>query len=272
MATARHALRQRREQQGLTQEGAAFALRVAVSTYRSWERGEKTPRVGYRPRLAKLLDVSLTQVDTYLSSNGDTAAPNGHAVPAWLGHLASIEQGASQICCFEPVVVHGLLQTAEYAAAVERFDPVPRTEEGVARRVDLRVARQRVLTREPDPLDLSVVLDESVLYRVAGGREVMGAQLDHLTEMAERPNVDLRVLPLDAGVFSAAFGAFKLLSSPGASDPYMACVEDRAGPHYLDRQPEVEAHVLLFNYLSDVALPPAESVDAIRSIAKEKYQ
>lgn len=271
MASARHALRKRREQRGLTQETAASELRVAVSTFRSWERGEKTPRVGYRPRLARLLDISLAEVDAYLDDTR-AAVPNGHAVPTWLGHLASLEQAAARIWAFEPVVVHGLLQTSAYAGAVERVGPGAGPEDEITRRVESRIARQAVLDREPDPLDLSVVLDESVLHRRAGDDDVMGDQLEHLADVALRPNVDLRVLPLTAGVFGAAFGAFQVLTSPGADAPYMACVEDRAGPHYLDRSQEIEAHATLFQYLSEVALPPADSVELLRSVAKEKYR
>lgn len=272
MSGPRHKLRQRREERGLTQESAAFRLDVAVSTYRSWEQGVKTPRVGFRPRLAKLLDVSLGEVNVYLGGNG-AAAPNGHAVPTWLTHYASLEQAASSVATFEPVVVPGLLQTAAYATAVERVGPTPRPpDDEIAQRVDTRIARQRVLDREPEPLKLSVVLDESVLHRVAGDRDVMRQQLNHLAQMADRPNVEIRILPLDAGVFSAAFGAFQVLAAPGASGPYMACVEDRAGPHYLDRPQEIDAHATLFGYLSDVALPPAPSVDLLRSTSKEMYE
>lgn len=267
--TARHALRQRREQQGLTQETAAFRLDVAVSTYQSWERGLKTPRVGFRPRLAKLFQVSLAEVDAYLDGNGATTL-NGHTVPAWLGHLASLEQAAAHLWAFETTTVQGLLQTADYAFAIERADAVAKSEEGIARRVQTRMARQSVLTREPDPLTLALVLDEAILHRVAGNAEIMAAQLDHLADMAEQPNIDLQVLPLDAGVF--VFGSFTLLASPDSEGPFMAITEDRAGPQYHDRPHEIEVHASLFEYLSDVALPSAESIDLLRSVSKEKYQ
>lgn len=271
MASARHALRKRREQRGLTQEHAASQLRVAVSTFRSWERGEKMPRVGYRPRLARLLDITLAEVDAYLDDSR-AAVPEGRAAPTWLGRLASLEQASARIWAFEPVVVHGLLQTPAYAAAVERVGPATGPEDEITRRVHGRIARQAVLDRRPDPLDLSVVLDESVLHRVAGDRDVMRDQLDHLTDTARRPNVDLRIVPLTAGVFGAAFGAFQVLTSPGAAAPYMVCVEDRAGPHHLDGAREIEAHATLFQYLSEVALPPADSVELLRSVSKEKYR
>jgi hypothetical protein len=233
---------------------------VAVASVAHWEQGRSTPLARHRRPLAEHLGVSLAELEALL--DGDVS-PNGHQVPAWLGHLASLEQAAAQLWAFEATTIHGLCQTAGYATAVERADAVPKSDEAITRRVESRIARQAVLDRRPDPLELWVILDESTLQRVAGDSEVMGAQLDHLADLAERPNVTLQVLPFAAGVF--AFGSFTLFTTEGTDAPYMACVEDRAGPHYLDRPHELEAHTTLFRYLSGVALSPAETLDLIHA-------
>jgi DNA-binding XRE family transcriptional regulator len=270
VAMTRDALRQRRRQQEFTQETMAFALGVSPTTYRDWERGIAMPRAGFRPRLARELDVSLAEVARLLEGDERLAVPGGLAVPAWLGHFAALEQGAARLWSYEPVAVPGLLQTPEYTAALQHGDPADLSEADVARRVEARRARQNVVFRERDPLILSVVLDESVLHRVAGDRTVMRGQLDHLVVTASLPNVTIRVLPLHAGVFSAAWGSFTVITSPGSTDPYMACVEDRVGMHYLDRPNEVEEHVALYEHLSAVALSPTESLTLINA-AKESY-
>jgi transcriptional regulator with XRE-family HTH domain len=273
MAMARHRLKARREQQGLTQEQLALSIGVATSTYREWERGLSTPRVGFRPRLAAQLDVSLVEIDGYLNENGSSVAPpNRQAVPTWLTLYASLEQGASHLWTFQPMTVHALLQTPAYARAVEQVGPRPTTDEAVTRRVELRLARQGVLTRAPDPLQLSVVLDESVLLRVTGGPTVMAEQLAHLVAMARHPNIELRLLPLDAGVHAASFGAFTLLASPGAVMAQMACVTDRTGVRYLEGAHAVDAHVEVFDHLCDHSLSHSDSVEVIRTTAKERYQ
>jgi hypothetical protein len=248
--------------------------------------------------LALQLDLTLAELAHLID---DEIELNSHEVPGWLGHLASLEQAAARICAFETVGVHGLLQIRDYATAVERAEqgaedmlgagapavPLPCTgpvpvasgsamaagpgvNDAIARRVEGRIARQRVLERRPDPLRLDVILDESVLYRMAGDRTVMAEQLDHLVEAAARPNVDLRVLTFGSGMF--AFGSFTLISSPGATAPYMAITEDRGGPHYMDRTTELEAHTALYARLSEVALDPAESIDHITAAAKEHYR
>jgi hypothetical protein len=190
------------------------------------------------------------------------------AVPSWLGTYAALEQGASEIWTFEPMAVPGLLQTAEYAAALQDGEIIRPTGGEVNRYVSHRMARQAVVTREDEPLRLAAVIDESVLLRPAGGPATMAGQLDRLVDLAGRPNVDLRVLPLDAGVFAAAFGSFTVLSS---DVPYMVCVLDRAGPHYLDRTHEVDAHIDLFRHLQRVALSTTGSVELIRHVSRERY-
>ena len=95
--------------------------------------------------------------------------------------------------------VPGLLQTRDYARAVHSAhqQAILKRPGVFDRRVAVRMIRQDVLTVRTPPLELSVVLDESVLLRKVGSREVMAGQLRHLAEMARLPNVDLRILPLE---------------------------------------------------------------------------
>lgn len=271
MALGRQALRQRREQQGWSQESIAAALGVATSTYRSWETGETNPRVGFRPRLAGKLEVSLAELGHMLNGKGRDAIPDSQQVVEWLTMYASFEQGAAQLCAFEPMTFHALLQRRDYAVAVEQTG-LAISDDDVAQRVEVRMARQGVLERQPDPLDLHVVLDESILHRVTGGRSVMAAQLEHAADLAEQPNVTVQILPLDPGVHAAAFGAFTVLTSLGAWAPHMACAIDRTGFRYHESRTAVDAHAALFEHLCAAAMSPADSIDTIRHIAKERFQ
>jgi transcriptional regulator with XRE-family HTH domain len=270
MAARRDGLRQRREELGFTQEELAIKLGVATTTYRGWELGHFTPRVGHRPRMARVLGVTSATVAMWFDEDR-VDAPNGLEVPEWLGHLATLEQGAARILTYEPIVVPGLLQTEAYAMAVERAGPG--REEDVIPRVRARIARQAVLFRNESPLELSVLLDEAVLYRTAGDHAVMASQLTHLVKVSfELPSLELRVLPLTAEAFNAAWGSFLILASPGASGPYMACTVDGFGVRYLDRPGEVAAHCAIFEQLSAVALSPADSRDLIATALQERYR
>lgn len=256
---------ERREQLGLTQAEVAAAIGRDVGTVRRYELGLSTPRAGDRRPLAEVLQWSPAQLAYALA---DEPVPvNGHHVPGWLGHLASLEQAAGRLCAYEAIAVHGLCQTPDYAMAIERAYERPRTEESIAKRVQDRIARQAVLERRPEPLDLALVLDESALRRVAGNDETMADQLDHLVDVAQRPNVEVRVLPFGAGVFP--FGSFALLTGPGATTPYMCITEDRWGPHYRGHADELDTHTALFDRLVDAALSPADTVDLLTTATKE---
>ena len=245
----------------MSQEEVAQLTGVSTTAYRNWEAGGKM-RIGRRGRLAKALKLTPDELAPLL---GDT--PNG-AVPSWLGLLASFEEKSSDIQAFEPLVVHGLLQTEAYATAVEGVGSY--TPEQVAKKVSVRMQRQGILD-QPDPVRLHVVLDASILRRVAGSTEVMAGQLRHLIDMAARPTVTLQIMPLSAAVFPAAFGSFSLFTSPGGETPYVAGTEDASGPHYLYKDNDIDHHVDLFDHLAASALPPDESVEVIRCECEEHY-
>jgi DNA-binding XRE family transcriptional regulator len=271
VASRRIELRRRREQLGLTQEEIALALGVASSSYRGWEDGTRTPRPGYRPKIAWVLAVSLVEVHRWFDRA--VPAPAGVEVPSWLGTFAALEQGAAEMWSHQQVSIPGLLQTAAYAAASKRVDTVDGTpsEGEIDQWVQHRLDRQAVLHREPDPLALYVVIDESVLYRITGDGEIMFDQLTHLAAMTAQPHIDVRILPFDAGSHVAAFGSFTLLRSPGDHEPYMAIILDRVSAHYLELPSVVAAHARLFEHLQNVARSPAESIKLIRTLAKERY-
>lgn len=272
MAVGRQALKDAREAKGFSQGDLAQLLGVGLRTVQRLEEGDSKGRPWLRPKLAAILDVPPEQLKAWLNDE-QPQAPNGHVVPPWLDHLASLEQGAAEIQVFEPVVIHAMLQTEDYATIVERVGTF--NDEEVAEKVAVRLEQQGVLRREPDPLQLTVILDQSTLLRVPGSNRIMADQLDHLVEISDAPNVSMQVMPLTADVFPAAFGAFKLLTGPESPTPFMAYVEDAAGPHYLDRlrsSEMIDRHVKLFDHLADHALDEAASIDLIRRTCKELYR
>lgn len=190
-------------------------------------------------------------------------------VPDWLAQYIGLEQGAASISCVDPVVIPGLLQTREYAAAVIGGDVTPRPERQVDQLVDLRMDRQAVVTRDAEPATLSAIIDESVLWRTAGGPAVMVRQLEHLVELAGRPNVTIRVVPLDGGIRACMFGTSRILTFPWPSDPGAVYVEHRDGAVYIEDPVAVDNHRLLFKHSESSALLPDQTLSLIRQIAEE---
>jgi transcriptional regulator with XRE-family HTH domain len=188
-------------------------------------------------------------------------------VPDYLSLYVGLEQGASLIRSVEPLGIPGLLQTADYVAAQLRLDVTPRTEQQIARIVELRMARQDILTRADAPVELSAVIDESTLHRVAGGPGLMADQLTHLLKMAERPNITVRVFPFAAGVVTSLASGYRILSFPGWAEPGVVYIEHREGAIYLDDANDVDGHVLAFEHLVSLALTPEDSMAMVREAA-----
>lgn len=191
----------------------------------------------------------------------------GDALPEWFEVFVGLEAEASTLRTYEAHLVHGLLQTAGYARAVFSASHPTETPEEIDRRVQLRMARQQLLDRDTPP-PLWIVLDEAVIRRVVGSRKVMREQLDQLLDQSHRPQVNLQVLPYEAGAHAALGQGFILLEFSEA-DPNVVYVEHLAGSLYLEKPHETGPYILAFDHLRAAALSLEQSRDLIRSAAKD---
>ena len=259
----------RRELVGHTHESLAEKIEASVSAISSWERGRRTPRGRLRRELALALGVNLAKLDHLL----DPAAPpqlDGHQVQAWLTHYESLVHAAGAVRHVEKALVPGLFQTEGYANVIERYGPIRLTDEEIIRRVDLRIARQSVLDRKPEPLQLTVLMAETVLYEIVGSPEIMTDQLDHLDRLARRPNIELRLIPAD-GRSAGALGGFELLIRPDETAPFLAVSFEVDGSRYVEHPEVLNIFNASYDYLASVSLSPPDSIRTIRTI-KERYQ
>jgi hypothetical protein len=187
----------------------------------------------------------------------------------------SAEAEAESVWNWEPQVVPGLLQTADYArAALEAWQimfPGPPRE--IERRVDAKLLRQQVLARDP-PLELSVVIDESVLHRRFGTKAVMRQQLERLVEASELPNVQVRIYRLDADDAPLTAGAFTYMQFPYVHDvPFhdIVSVEHLQGSYTLEDEDQTYKYRVAFEYLVRRALNPDESRSLISAKTREAW-
>jgi len=166
--------------------------------------------------------------------------------------------------------IPGLLQTEAYARqlSVAYQAVVPTTPPSLIDRfVRSRMIRQERLTHEP-VLQLSVILDEAVLLRRIGDRGLMRAQLEHLADMTDLPNIDLRVMPLDRELALLA-GSFVIMSFGSSSTAEAASLGDVVSTESLNTELHVEGETdtqlyrLFFQALTKASLSPAESRDLI---------
>lgn len=194
----------------------------------------------------------------------------------WEGYSADVDQSfvdypwleerSNAIRSFDAMVPAGLLQTQGYANAVIRAAEPDATEAQIRRWTDLRMERQKVLDTDNAP-ELSVVIDEAVLRRVAGNPGVMRDQLAHLVKMAARPTIDIRVLPFTAGALASPYGPFKVFEMPQPFADVAYC-ETHAGAMYVESE-QVTRFALAYDQLRRAALTPERSIKLIEAAAND---
>jgi transcriptional regulator with XRE-family HTH domain len=174
--------------------------------------------------------------------------------------------------------IPGLLQTEDYARQLiaAYHTVVPTVPPSVHERfLEARMLRQERLTREP-VLHLSVILDEAVLLRRIGDRGLMRAQLERLTDAADLPNVDLRVLPLNREIALLA-GTFVIMSFSPRTTQEAASVGDIVSTEnlntelYVEGETDTQLYRLFFEALTEASLPPPESQDLIVSTIERTW-
>ena len=164
------------------------------------------------------------------------------------------------------MVIPGLLQTEDYARETFRNGPIELDSDEVERLLEVRMARQKILSRDDRPR-LWAVIDEAVIHRVVGGTEVMRGQLRHLADAAQQGKTTIQVVPYRAGAHAGTTGPFVILDFDEPTDPTMVYVETLAGDIYLEERSDVNRYNLAFDRLRAAALHPDDSVQLIEKAA-----
>ncbi|MGJ6967466.1 helix-turn-helix domain-containing protein [Streptosporangium sp. G11] len=267
-------LRQLRSSAGLKQEEVADHLDWSTSRMTKVESG--TLRISVNDVRAMLQLYGLREGTKYeaLLQLARQARERGwwHAysdvIPQWFQVYVGLEAEASSLRNYEPELVHGLLQTEDYARAVYQAARMTDAPNEIERHVGLRMARQDVITRSEQPMNLWAIVNEAALRRRVGGAHVMQKQLRHLADISAQPNVTLQVLPYEIGAHAAMLGSFAILSfSEGTGE--VAYLEYVTGSLYLEKPEELRAYTLTYDHLRASALDPRASTTMIAKLAKE---
>lgn len=267
------ALRALRSASDLTAEQVAQSLGWAGSKVSRIETAKQLPSPEDVRKLVALYGVSADEIEKYATiarqaRQRDWWHKYDDVLPEWFEGYLGLEAEASKISTYESDLVPGLLQTERYAAAVLGAFPLRTTPEEMERSVDLRRARQARLS-DSNPLILDAVISETVLRRAIGSPAVMREQLEHLTAMAERPNITIRVLPFAADVHPGINGAFNVLEFPDPDDGRIVCVEAMTSTLYIEKTRDVGIYRLAFDQIRSAALGPDETVGMITNITRE---
>jgi transcriptional regulator with XRE-family HTH domain len=204
-----------------SQEALAGRLGFDRSVIGKAETGERppTPEVLAAWCAACNLDPDLFARMAALARNSDGP------VPTWFEGWLEAERDARMLRLWAPLLIPGLLQTAEYARAV--FAATGMGEDATEESVAVRLGRQAILDR-PSPPQLVIVLDESVVRRLIGSPQIMADQLTLVAGLSERSDISVQVFPAETGASAGLGGMLEIASSEGGPETLLmaAAVED----------------------------------------------
>jgi len=238
----RNELRKAREKSGKTQSAVADAMDWSPSKLIRIETGAVNISTNDLRALLELYELPADRVKTLVElARAAREVPRWNiyrdvASPAYIAFLG-YESSASIIRNFEPQLVPGLLQTEEYARTVIEVVEVDRPQH-IDALVDLRAQRQEIITKQP-PTEFHFILDEAVIRRRIGGTGLMKRQLRHLLEVAQYPNVTMRVVPFAAGMYPRLRVPYVLLEFPDDEDEDVLFLENPFGDYlFRENSPE----------------------------------
>ena len=265
-------LKRLREAAGLTQEDVAAQLEWHPTKVMRIETGRTAPHPNDVRLMVEVYGLTDRDQVTALVKLARDARQQGW----WYSYrdvllnrydfFIGLESEATTIRDFELAMIPGLLQTEDYARAVISGGPLDYGAEEVARRVEVRITRQRVLTREDRP-QLWAIMDESVVHRIIGAPGVMRAQIEHLILAADQGGTTIQVVPYGAGPHPGLAGPFIILGFAEPSESDVVYLETVGGNLYVDKSEEARLFSNAFDHLRAVALSPGDTRAMLRAAA-----
>ncbi|KOX17111.1 helix-turn-helix transcriptional regulator [Nocardiopsis sp. NRRL B-16309] len=253
-------VRRLREHAGLSQTKLARLLPASQASVSDLELGKTRAKKDTAER-----------IDAVLNSDGRVVAAweaqyEVYEPPDWYRKLPIVEPQATQIQQYQPLLISGLLQTRDYMHASIRASNRTVPQSVIDVKVNERTERQARL-RGDEPPFLSVVLDETALYRRLGSAAIMGAQLEYLCEVSTWSRVEVLIIPANTWDHPGLDNGFTLLRVPDAG--MLLYTEARAAGGVIVDTDVVNEHISLMGDLRGFALPPDQSRGLIKKAQGE---
>ncbi|MET8977877.1 helix-turn-helix transcriptional regulator [Streptomyces sp. NPDC004539] len=242
-----------RERRGVDRPTLGRAIGYSAATVASYEQGRRIPS-------GKTID----KADEFLDADGMLSLWKEEMekaqYPAFFQGMASLEKKAVELLTYDMYVFTGLLQTEEYMRALLAMRRPLLDPDIIEQRVTARLVRQAVFDRQPMPM-LSFVIDESVLGRPYGGKDVLRGQLEHLLLLGQKPNVELQIMPQDREENAGVDGPFTIVIR---KDGKRFMYTEAQGSSTLQTNAErTTLFATRYGIIRSQALPPRESMKLI---------
>lgn len=264
-------LRRWRERAGYSVERAAEELLCGAGTVSRMETGGSAEPLRVKAALELYgappdLVAEMVEAAKLRRRRGVLRRPYYDFVAQDFAQYLDLEYEASELACFQGDIVHGLLQTEEYARALINSAGEVIAAEDMEKFLRLRMERQERL--RGDALALRVILVEAALHTEVGGAAVLHDQLQHLVALRDQAdNIELRVLPFTAGGHPAVGCNYTVLAFPGVdgeAEPEVIYTENVVNFVLQDDKDEVDRFQRIYDRVWRMALDPAVSADLIR--------
>lgn len=252
-------LKRFRVRAGLERAEFGSVTGYSVSTIAAYEQGRRVPP-------PKFID----QADEVLDAGGVLQEMKEEVAraqfPAFFRDAARLEGEAVGLHVYEMYAVPGLLQTEEYARAVFSVRRPLLDEDRIEQGLSARLARQEIYARKPAPL-VSFVLEESVLQRPLGGKDVLRGQLEQVLLIGHKRNVEIQVMPVSREDHGALGGPFTLIDTPEGRR--IAYAEVQGDSRLYSGQSKVRELEARYGILRAQALTPSESLAYVEKLLGE---
>jgi transcriptional regulator with XRE-family HTH domain len=249
-----------REAAGLRQAELGTAIGYSEEQVSSVERGRRAPKEAF-----------LVRTDDVLGAGGKISAMQRDVeearYPKKIRDLAKVESEAVELGAFNSGVIHGLLQTEDYARALFGMRRPLLNEEVIEREVGARMARQAIVDKSKTLPVFSFVQDEVTLRRPVGGRMVQRRQLERLLEVGQFRNVEIQVMPTDREEHAGLTGGFRIFKlRSGATLGYAEVLHFT---RLISEPREVQFLEMQYGSIRAQALTPRESLALIDKVLGE---
>lgn len=246
-----------RDAAGKTVRQLAEEVHLAIGSVSNYENGRRMPGV----RELDLIEGALGTKGRLKEALDEWAEDVSPEWSAW----RDIEEHADMLFSYDHSVVPGFLQTEDYAREVLSHDLNSPLE--LEQRVQYRMERQAILDAEKPPTVVAI-FRESVLHTQIGSRETMYDQVTRIIEMAQRQDIIVQIVTLDAGYHSGLNGAFMIAKANGAE---IAFQDGIWTGHVLKDDVAISALSSKWQHIQSKALTAEASLDLLKKEA-EKWQ
>ncbi|MFJ2819447.1 Scr1 family TA system antitoxin-like transcriptional regulator [Streptomyces sp. NPDC087294] len=247
-----------RTREGLDRAEFGKLIGYSTATVASYEQGRRIPTGPTIDKSDKVL-----RADGLLSLWKEQMERAQH--PAFFQGMAALEKTAIELLMYNAIVVNGLLQTEEYMRALFYMRRPALDPELIEARVAARMARRAIFDRRPAPL-LSFIMDESVLMRPYGGKDVLRGQLEHLLLFSQHRSVDIQIMPLDLVESASVDGPF-IVATREDGRQFAYAESQGIGSLRTDRKQAALA-AARYGSIRSQALPPRESMERIEGVLR----